>query len=98
MEDNPTMTDENLEEKCSAPEARAQSEPVKQDDPAGEAGEAGEAEEEEQLARLVRAEVEKRLARMFPAAREAPRAGAEDSQLSSREFLRLGYGAQTPQN
>ena len=95
MEDNPTITDENLEEKCSVPEARAQSEPVKQDDPAGEAG---EAEEEEQLARLVRTEVEKRLAQMFPAAREAPRAGAEDSQLSSREFLRLGYGAQTPQN
>jgi len=92
MEDNPTITDENLEEKCSVPEARAQSEPVKQDDPAGEA------EEEEQLARLVRTEVEKRLAQMFPAAREAPRAGAEDSQLSSREFLRLGYGAQTPQN
>jgi hypothetical protein len=35
---------------------------------------------------------------MFPAAREAPRKGAEESSLNSREFLRLGYGAQAPQN
>ena len=91
MEDIMETADQTHEKECNAPEAQADGEPAAPVDsePAGD---------EKRIAHLVRTEVEKCLAQIFPAAREAPRAGMDESQLTSREFLRLGYGAQAPQN
>ena len=49
------------------------------------------------LEEIVRSEVERRLAEIFPARRETPR-GAEaiSADIKSEDHLRLGYGSREP--
>jgi len=50
------------------------------------------------LEEMVRAEVERQVARMLPLRRESPRVESPRELLAPADFLRLGYGARTPTN
>ncbi|OGK08491.1 MAG: hypothetical protein A2Y63_04210 [Candidatus Riflebacteria bacterium RBG_13_59_9] len=45
---------------------------------------------------LVRTEIERRVAEIYPVRQESPRIEPSQSQLSAADYLRLGYGARTP--
>jgi hypothetical protein len=48
------------------------------------------------LEEMVRGEVERRLAEIFPAKRETPRNAAAAADINSEDRLRLGYGSREP--
>jgi hypothetical protein len=99
MDDNVTRNDDAARESADDDNDSAALETA----PAGADGSADEqdapalAEDPPGIEEIVRREVERRIAEMFPARRETPRNAEQPVEVTPEDRLRLGYGSRIPQ-
>jgi hypothetical protein len=99
MDDNATNNDDAAREPADggSDSAALETAPADVDGGADGQGAPALAEDPPGIEEIVRREVERRIAEMFPARRETPRNAEQPVEVTPEDRLRLGYGSRIPQ-